>query len=577
MFQMIKRLIGDKTKLMRLPIFLTAIDTIGSMALYFVLYLTVIDLLHSTLTQAKIITYSVVCLISVLYRCIIYRNAYLLSFTRAFDVSHEMRVGLANHLRSLSLGYYNQNNSGYLLGTLTNDISSFEGILSHALPFFIKTIVLGGTILIGTFFINWKLALAECAVILIAFPILHWGNRLIERLGRQKRSLTEKMVSSVMEYIRGIKVFKSHNMDGTHFTRMMDALEKVRKLSIKTEQKIAVPTGFYAVTVGLIMPIVLLIGSYMLLGGGITADSLIAFMIMGLALSALLITFEHYYNMMKELNLAAGNLEQALACKPLSYTDENVTFTQFDVIFDHVEFQYETGNEVLHDVTFTAKSGTTTALIGPSGSGKSTIASLIARFWDVTGGGITIGGRDLRELNPNKLLGYIGEVFQENFLLSDTILNNIRLGRPEATPEEVRQAAIAAHCHEFIEMLPDGYETIVTEGGASLSGGEKQRIAIARAILKDAPILLLDESTASLDADNEAKINRALDKLMKGKTVFVIAHRLNTIENADQIILLNNGRIEEIGSHRHLMELGGHYRRMVQEQKNAHAWLVKGA
>lgn len=229
------------------------------------------------------------------------------------------------------------------------------------------------------------------------------------------------------------------------------------------------------------------------------------------------------------------------------------------------------------DISFFAKENSVTALIGPSGSGKSTVANLIARFWDVSKGTIRIGGKDIKDLNPDGLLHYISEVFQENTLLSDTIYNNIKAGRENATEEEIIEAAKAARCHEFIEKLPEGYQTRLSEGGNTLSGGEKQRIAIARAILKNAPILLLDESTASLDADNEAKINQALDRLMKGKTVFVIAHRLNTIQNADQIILLNQGRIEEMGTHTELLAKKGHYYEMVQEQEKAKKWIVKGA
>ena len=242
-----------------------------------------------------------------------------------------------------------------------------------------------------------------------------------------------------------------------------------------------------------------------------------------------------------------------------------------------LSYSYNLQTEVLHDIGFHAKEGSTTALIGPSGSGKSTVANLIARFFDVTKGSIRIGGKDIRQLNPDGLLQYISEVFQENTLLSDTIYNNIKAGRENATEEEIISAAKAAHCHEFIVKLPKGYQTKLSEGGNTLSGGEKQRIAIARAILKDAPILLLDESTASLDADNEAKINQALDHLMKGKTVFVIAHRLNTIQNADQIIVLNDGKIEEMGTHDMLLKKQGHYYAMVQEQQKAKEWIVKGA
>lgn len=577
MLRTIKKLLGDKQKHLVLPITLMSLDSVGSIVLYIILYLTVMNLLSSTLTASRIVAYTLVCLICVILRLIIYQSAYYLCFTRGAEMCGEMRLDLANHFRSLSLGYFNQNSSGYLLSTLTKDLSNFELVITHALPSIVKTVVMATLVLIGTFFINWKLALAECVVLIVAFPILTWGNRLVERYGAKKRQLNAKMISIVLEYIKGMKVFKSHNMTSTHFSRMSDTLDAIRKTNAKTEVKMSAPTSMYAIVANFLLSLVLLVGSYLFLGGTITPDQLIAFMLMSLALSALLIAFEHSYNLLKDLKLAAVNLEKAYDTKPLPYQEENVTLTHFDVAFDHVDFSYNHQADVLHDISFHAKESSTTALIGPSGSGKSTVASLIARFWDVTQGCVRIGGRDVREMNPDGLLHYISEVFQENTLLADTIYNNIKAGRDSATEEEVIAAAKAAHCHEFIEKLPEGYHTQLSEGGNTLSGGEKQRIAIARAILKDAPILLLDESTASLDADNEAKINQALDRLMEGKTVFVIAHRLNTIQNADQIILLNQGRIEEMGIHAELLEKRGHYYEMVQEQEKAKDWIVKGA
>ena len=228
----------------------------------------------------------------------------------------------------------------------------------------------------------------------------------------------------------------------------------------------------------------------------------------------------------------------------------------------------------MHSISFEAKQGTVTALIGPSGSGKTTIANLIARFWDPQKGTVKIGGKDIKETEPDTLLQSVSAVFQDSILLSDTIYNNIKIGKPDASESEVIAAAQAAQCHEFISELPDGYNTLLAEGGAALSGGERQRIAIARALLKNAPIVLLDESTASLDADNEWKINAALDTLMQGKTVFVIAHRLNTIRNANQILVLKNGRIEEKGTHTELMQKRGTYFEMIQEQQKATGWEV---
>lgn len=576
MLHTIQKLIGKSKKELYFPIFLMCIDSMGSMALYFVLYLTVLDLFFGTLTMNKIGIYTLVCLLGVIYRIIVYRKSYLLCFERAFNVTGQFRIKLADHFRKLSLGYFNQNSTGYLINTMTNDMGSFEGVLSHALSFLMKTVTLCGLILVGTFFINWKLALAECVVLLFAVPLLRWGNRLVEQLGTKKRTMTARMVSTVMEYIKGIKIFKAHNMTSTHFERLLESLEKVRKISVQIECQMAPPTAIYSILVNFLMPLVLLGGSYLLLGGQIPNESFIAFLIMSMAISGLLISFEHYYIMLKDLKLAADNLEKAMSHAPLPYQDDSFTLERYDVAFQKVCFSYDNGEEVLHHISFTAPEGSVTALIGPSGSGKSTVANLIARFWDVSSGVITIGGRDIRELEPDRLLQSISAVFQENTLLSDTILNNIRVGKPDATMEEVIVAAKAACCHDFILKLPDGYNTVLAEGGASLSGGEKQRIAIARAILKNAPILLLDESTASLDADNEERINRALDHLMKGKTVFVIAHRLNTIQNADQIILLNNGNIEEIGTHLELLKKRGHYYSMIQEQEKAKAWIAKG-
>ena len=576
MLHTIQKLIGKSKKELYFPIFLMCIDSMGSMALYFVLYLTVLDLFFGTLTMNKIGIYTLACLLGVIYRIIVYRKSYLLCFERAFNVTGQFRIKLADHFRKLSLGYFNQNSTGYLINTMTNDMGSFEGVLSHALSFLMKTVTLCGLILVGTFFINWKLALAECVVLLFAVPLLRWGNRLVEQLGTKKRTMTARMVSTVMEYIKGIKIFKAHNMTSTHFERLLESLEKVRKISVQIECQMAPPTAIYSILVNFLMPLVLLGGSYLLLGGQIPNESFIAFLIMSMAISGLLISFEHYYIMLKDLKLAADNLEKAMSHAPLPYQDDSFTLERYDVAFQKVCFSYDNGEEVLHHISFTAPEGSVTALIGPSGSGKSTVANLIARFWDVSSGVITIGGRDIRELEPDRLLQSISAVFQENTLLSDTILNNIRVGKPDATMEEVIVAAKAACCHDFILKLPDGYNTVLAEGGASLSGGEKQRIAIARAILKNAPILLLDESTASLDADNEERINRALDHLMKGKTVFVIAHRLNTIQNADQIILLNNGNIEEIGTHLELLKKRGHYYTMIQEQEKAKVWIAKG-
>lgn len=292
------------------------------------------------------------------------------------------------------------------------------------------------------------------------------------------------------------------------------------------------------------------------------------------SISSVMSSLASLYTGMKFLNQASANLITILDEKPLPYEKEAVDFPDYGIKVEHVSFEYEKNIDVLKDITFDAPAGTTTALIGPSGSGKSTVTNLISRFWDVTQGKISIGGNDIKVIRPDTLTEHMAVVFQDVYLLKDSIYNNIRLGRPTASKEDVINAAKAAHCHDFIMNMENGYDTVVGEGGSTLSGGEKQRISIARALVKDAPIVLLDESTSSLDADNEAEINKALDTLMKGKTVIVIAHRLNTIINADNIIVLDSGKIRESGNHQDLMETGGWYAEMYAEQQKALEWVV---
>ena len=566
MLRSIQKLIGDKRKQLIFPIFLMSLDAIGSLVMYLMLYFTVIHLLNGSLTGGLVRNYTIVCLISIILRLIIYRSGYFLCFSRGAEMCSGLRLDLANHYRSLSLGYFNQNSSGYLLSTLTKDLSNFELVLTHTLPSIVKTLVMGCLILVGTFFINWKLALAECVVILIALPVLNWGNRLVEKYGTIKRDLTSKMISIVLEYIKGMKVFKSANMTSTHFTRMSDTLEDIRKTSVQAEVKTAAPTSMYSIIANFLLPFVLLIGSYLFLGGTIASELLVAFMLMSLALSALLIAFEHSYNLLKELKLATSNLEQAFDTKPLSYKEEKVKLSHFDITFENVDFSYNQQADVLHNISFHAPEGSTTALIGPSGSGKSTVANLIARFWDVTKGCVRIGGQDIRELNPDGLLHYISEVFQENTLLSDTIYNNIKAGREDATEQEVIAAAKAAFADSFIMQMPNGYDTVIAEDGGNLSQGQKQLLCIARVMLVNPPMLILDEATSSIDTRTELKVQAAFQNIMEGRTSFIVAHRLSTIQNATTILVMEQGKIIEQGNHQTLLSRNGFYAKLYHSQ-----------
>ncbi|QOR36297.1 ABC transporter ATP-binding protein [Clostridium sp. 'deep sea'] len=574
MLKNLKILIQNSYKDLYKPIILTSLDAIGSMAVYYILFLFIMDLYNQTLTAKSLAIYSVVCFISIIFRVVIYRVGYLSCFTIGFQIAEEVRAEIGEQITKLNLGYFNKNSRGYLLSTLTNDLASFEGVLSHALPFCIKTLVVSVLILLGMLFISLKLAIIQIVVICFALPILKWSGKQVTSCSNNKRLAMNNMVSTVMEYLSGIKVFKSHNLIGKQFSRLLDSMESERKTSIKAEKKLAFPNSMYKIVVSFCTPLVLAAGGFLLYQQSIDAEQFIAVLIMSLALTTLLMAFEGYYLMLQQLKLAVKNLNSVKELKALPFTQSTFSPTNYNISFQNVSFSYEKNKQVLHNVSFKAPQGSKTALIGPSGSGKTTIVNLIARFWDVNRGQIKIGEINIKQVNPNEVLKYISEVFQDNILLNDSIYNNIKIGRANASKNEVIEAAKIAYAHDFIIQLPDGYDTVISELGASLSGGERQRIAIARAILKDAPILLLDESTASLDPDNEQNINSALDLLMKNKTVFVIAHRLSTIKNADNIIVLNDGVIAEMGNHNNLINKQGYYYKMIKQQEQALAWQV---
>lgn len=427
---------------------------------YLILYLTIIHLLKNTLTFNWLATYTTICIIT-----IIYRKGYLYCFISAFDITCEFRNNLGAHIQNLGLGYFDKSSQGYLLNTLTNDVADFEGILSHALLFTIKTAILGGVIVVGTFFIDTRIAVVQCILILISFIILHWSNYLVKRFSLEKRSLSSELVSVVMEYIKGFKVFRSHNMTDAQFDRLIKSLNQTKNLDTKIEKKLSVPVSTYSIIVSFLTPLVFLLGGTMLLNHAVTADTFIAFMVMSLAISVLLTTFEHYYIMLNDLKSATENLKRVMDIRPLSFPKTDFTLNNFDIKFKNISFSYDSVNEVLHNINFTAQQGTVTALIGHSGSGKTTITNLISRFWDATKGEILIGDESLRNLAPEHLLDYIGAVFQDNILLNDTIFNNIHIGNPNAASDLVIKASKAAHCHEFINHLPNKYDTVISEGG----------------------------------------------------------------------------------------------------------------
>lgn len=573
-FKMIRRVAGKNIRSLYLPIVLSCLDALLHMGMFSAMVLTIIELIGGIFTVQKLTLYSVILVLLFLVRAILFSVNYTQVQYRGADISAQQRLALGDHIRSLNLGYFNKNSIGRLMSTLTTDITDFEQVLTHSLASLIKVLFFSALALLFAFMVSWQYGLIATVLILIAFPLMRLSGAMSQKYGGRQRASVSRVISRIVEYINGIRTFKLYNMTGEKFQRLDDSFTSLKKDSVKLELSIMPFSISFSFVTSLILPAALILAPALYQSGAIDTQRMIALLMIGVSLSSMMATLGSLYPELKYLSKAAENILQVRQEAPLPYREEAAQLSFFDVIFSHVDFAYEMGVPVLRDVSFSVKPGTTTALVGPSGSGKTTIISLISRFWDVSNGSVTIGGCDIREQSPDALAEKMAIVFQDVYLLHDTIANNIRVGKPGARIEEIIAAAKAAQCHEFISALPDGYETMVGEGGNTLSGGEKQRISIARALIKNAPIVLLDETTSSLDADNEKEIHKALDALMKDKTVIVIAHRLNTIIGADQILVLDKGIISERGNHKELLAQNGWYACMISEQTKAREWSI---
>lgn len=493
------------------------------------------------------------------------------TFIVAYSLGTNARIRLGDHLRKLSLGFFKKRDPGDITALLLQDMDKVETAFGHLLPEVVSCIVLPIVLLLFFFYVDWKMASVVLITAIIAGCFLWIIRKVTDYVARKRIASENYAVSRVLEYLQGIKTLKVFNLTGTGFVRLKKALKDLQRESVKSEVAISSSVGSYLTILELAFVAVLLAGIHFYFSGQITIPVLVMFLILGYIFYDPLKIVGPAGAEMRYMNVGAERIMNVLDEKPLPEPKEDHNLKNFDIEFKNVSFKYE-DDYVLKNVSFKIPQNAITAFIGPSGAGKTTIANLIARFWDVESGEILIGGHNIKDLETDRLYSYISMVFQDVYLFNDTVFNNIKIGKKDATREEVIAAAKAAHCHEFIEKLPDGYDTIIGEGGATLSSGERQRISIARAILKDAPIVILDEATASLDPENERLIQEAINELVKSKTLVVIAHRLWTIVKADQILVIDDGRIVEKGKHEELLKKKGLYYRMWNEQMKEKGW-----
>lgn len=484
------------------------------------------------------------------------------------------RIEMGEHLRKLSMGFFGNRDAGDLSTVILRDYSDIEMLAQQFLPQVATVLIRFSLAFIVLTAFDWRMMITVFIVIPLAIPFAFLSYYKMKNESKDLQQAQQDVSSGILEYVGGIQTLKAFNMAGNHFETLKDSLNRQRKAAIGIETGAAAPVsmiGRFLLNCGIAL--VMYIGADFLMGGSLEPFYYIAFLVLTLTIYNPVLMLFTFIADFARTNRSRKRIEALFEEAPLPEPEISQTPKNMNITLEHVHFSYGE-KEVLHDITLQFPEKSVTALVGPSGSGKSTITRLIARFWDVQSGKICLGGVPLSKIKSEELLTYISMVFQDVYLFHDTIEGNIRMGRPDATHEEIIEAAKKAACHDFIMALPDGYNTMVGEGGSTLSGGEKQRISIARALLKDAPIVLLDEATASLDPENEVLIQQAISALVSEKTVIVIAHRLQSICNADQIIVLEDGKVRESGDHQSLITQNGLYRKLWEEQSRAGIWQI---
>lgn len=490
-----------------------------------------------------------------------YRN----TFTTVYEESANRRISLAEKLRKLPLAFFGEKNLSDLTATIMDDSTELEHTFSHAVPQLFASIISLVIIAIGLFLYNWQLSLALLWVVPFAFAVVLIAKKKLHKENQLQYDRKRDVSENIQEGIDTIQEIKSYNQEAAYMKKLSQSIDLYEKQQTKGELLAGTFVNSSQSFLKLGLASVIIVGAGLLASGTISLFMYLVFMMVA----------SRIYNPINEVlsNLAALfyldiriNRMNEMESLPVQQGKTGFLPDNYDITFDNVSFAYESGKQVLQGVSFTAKQGEITALVGPSGGGKSTAAKLAARFWDVNSGKILLGNQNIGEIEPETLLKNYSVVFQDVVLFNASVMDNIRIGRRDATDDEVIRVARLAQCDDFISAMPDGYKTVIGENGETLSGGERQRISIARALLKDAPIVLLDEATASLDVENETKIQAGISELVRNKTVLIIAHRMRTVANADKIVVLVNGKVAETGSPKELKKKNGIFAHMVNRQ-----------
>lgn len=577
MFKDLLNLAGKRKNKLIFASFLHVISSAISIVPFLMIYLIIL-LFFKDPIDINYLTFILIA-IPIVYglEFIIVMFAYNVSHIAAYEIIYEVRIDLANHLITLPLSNFQEQHTGEFETVLNENSETLELFLAHHLPEMISTIFVPFFTGLFLFFIDWRMALiCLCPIVLAFIPVLSQFKSLNEMINQHLKTQSH-LNSMILEYIMGIKIIKVFNRSKESFDKYKTAVLNWRNSMKEWSTKRALPFTLYQAFIGSTLIFIIPSGFFFYINGTLKIESFILFMIIGPIFGNQFMRIYEFIRYNMEERESLNRIKHILSLKSIEEPKKIVNLDgDIEIIeFQDVSFSYEDGVKVLKNLNLLFEAGKKYALVGSSGSGKTTITRLILRFWDDYEGKIKINNVDIRDVPLKEFLSYVSMVFQDNFLFNDTVFENIQMGNPEASYEEVIKVSKETYCHEFIKNLPNGYDTVVGEDGAKLSGGEKQRIAIARAILKDAPLIILDESTGFIDTENEYLIQKALNKLTKNRTVIIIAHKLSTIKNVDRIFVFKEGKLVEEGNHNQLLDLNGLYRTLWEIHSSTDKWRIK--
>ena len=542
---------------------------------YYMVYRVITELLIENPQINQIINYSIIAFVAIIIRITFFAIATTISHGAAFDILYKLRVQIAEKLLTLPLGYFSNKDIGAIKKTINEDVEKLELYIAHNVPEIIGAITLPIVTTIFLFFMDWRMTLATIAIIPLMMVFYGFTFKGVEVLMPKYNELLIKMNAAIIEYTNGMQVIKAFGLTASSYKKLSESCLEYGEFEADWGKATYKYFNVVSMLVNSGVIIILPVGMFFYLTGTLSMSLFILFLLVGLGYSQPLVKLITFMQIIAHMSKGEEEIHKLLNEKSLEEPQNPQNPIGHNIEFVKVDFAYE-DKQILNEVSFVAKQNEITALVGPSGAGKTTIARLIPRFWDVHAGEIKIGGVNIKNMSTEKLMDMVSFVFQDVFLFNVSIKDNIRFGKDGANDEEVLSAAKAAQCHEFIIKLPNGYDTLVGQRGTKLSGGEKQRIALARAILKDAPIIIFDEATSATDPENEDKIQEAVSKLIKNKTVIVIAHNLSTIIDANRIILVENGKTEKYGKHSKLLEESNTYKNMWETHVKSNELILIG-